>query len=316
MKGFFLSSFLTLSSLVFSTLSLEMSILDSAAYGAENKEKLELMAVPSGPFKYDLDDPYQVDILPSILDEVSGVTEVSPTEVALVQDEKGIIFIFDLRLRKITKEIPFGPDGDYEGVARVDNVIYVLESSGNVYKVGSWKSKPVVKKIELGLPTKDNEGLCYDPVSAKLLIAPKSRWMKEKEKKSLRPLFGFDFKSENIVLNPFIILDTDRIDAFVLGKGEQVPTRISKKGKKIERFVFKPSALTVHPVTHEIFMMSAVGKTLVSFNRQGEVTNHWKLNAEKFLKPEGITFLADSTMVVSNEAAGQKATLMQFKPKQ
>jgi len=78
--------------------------------------------------QYDFDKPSQTIVLPKILEEASGLTDISLTEVALVQDEKGIIFIFDLEKESITKRIPFAGDGDYEGASRVGYVIVVLMS--------------------------------------------------------------------------------------------------------------------------------------------------------------------------------------------
>lgn len=44
---------------------------------------------------YNLNEPSSVITLPQTLHEVSGLTDFSNTEIACVQDEKGIIFIYD-----------------------------------------------------------------------------------------------------------------------------------------------------------------------------------------------------------------------------
>lgn len=265
--------------------------------------------------QYELNSPDQLDILPPILEEASGLTDFSETEVALVQDEKAIVFVFDLKKRKVTQRIEFGKDGDYEGATRVGKAIYVLESNGSLHKIENWDSKPVTKKIALGLPTKDNEGLGFDPVSSRLLIAPKSKWEKGKKKKNLRPVFGFNLQTEKLDPDPVYVLDIDKITNYVRDNQKEMPSKVTKKGKKIERIFFRPASLAIHPNSNEIYVISAVDRTLVSFDRKGEVTNYWKLNDQRFPKPEGITFLPDGTLIISNEAGEQKPTLMQFKPR-
>ena len=47
---------------------------------------------------YDLKSPSKVLILPEILREVSGLTDIDATTIACVQDEKGIIFIGELSI--------------------------------------------------------------------------------------------------------------------------------------------------------------------------------------------------------------------------
>ena len=57
----------------------------------------------------------------SLCSTARGLTDVSASEVALVQDEKGVIFVYDLRKRSVAQEIRFGPSGDYEGLTRCIN---------------------------------------------------------------------------------------------------------------------------------------------------------------------------------------------------
>ena len=47
-------------------------------------------------FNYNIDSPDEKYILPEILQEISDITPVNNEQVACVQDEKGIVFIYDL----------------------------------------------------------------------------------------------------------------------------------------------------------------------------------------------------------------------------
>src|SRR5687767_14523227 len=80
--------------------------------------------------------------MPAVLTEISGITWYAENKIAAVQDESGVIFIYNLLEKKVEKEIPFAGKGDYEGIAMVKNIFYVLRSDGTVIEVSeNGKSK-------------------------------------------------------------------------------------------------------------------------------------------------------------------------------
>jgi uncharacterized protein YjiK len=262
---------------------------------------------------YALDTPDQTHVLPDILMEASGVTDVSSTEVAIVQDELGEIFRYDIDTGEILQRIPFGPPGDYEGITRVNNAMYVLQSNGNLFTIQDWLGTAKASQHRLPLSTADNEGLAFDPVEQSLLVSPKSRWKKGKSGKVERPIFSVDIASGQLSAEPFLVLNTNDLIDFANAHGLDIPRKITKKGEEKIDLAFKPASVAVHPVTHDIFVISAAGNALASFNRKGEVTGLQFLNRERFPKAEGITFLPDASLVIVNEAAGAKPTLQVFK---
>ncbi|MBN2344220.1 MAG: hypothetical protein JXR45_22185 [Deltaproteobacteria bacterium] len=272
--------------------------------------------VPGKIDGYDLNQPTRQMILPHFLMEASGLTDISATEVAVVQDESGSFFVYDLMKQKVTKSVTFGPAGDYEGMTRVKDCIYILKSNGELYKVDHWRSNPTVTSQRLRLSTTDNEGLGWDPGAKKLLIAPKSRWQNGKEFKNLRPVFFL--APENIAVSPEVALtvDVEEILRFAEENGLSLPSSKTKKGKTKVRLHFRPASIAVHPKTGEFFIISAVDRTLASFDRSGKVTGFQHLPASLFRQPEGITFLPDNTMVIINEAAGHQPTILRYEWKQ
>jgi uncharacterized protein YjiK len=262
---------------------------------------------------YAMDSPDHVAVLPDILVEASGVTDVSPTEVAIVQDELGTIFLYDIDAGKVTKKIPFGPPGDYEGITRVDDAMFVLKSNGNLYAVRDWQNAANTSKHVLQLPTMDNEGLAFDPVENTLLVAPKSRWKKGASGKSERPIFAVDIASGHLVPEPVLVLNSDDLITFAKAHNLDIPVKTNKKGEEKADLRFKPASLAVHPVTHEIFVVSAVDGVLASFNRKGAVTGLQFLNKNDLPKAEGLTFLPDASLVIVSEAANDKPRIQVYK---
>src|SRR5690554_4222760 len=83
---------------------------------------------------YNFSTPDDKIILPEILHEVSGITMVDQNTVACVQDELGIVFFYNLEINKIERKIHFAKEGDFEGIAKADNDLYILRSDGQLTK--------------------------------------------------------------------------------------------------------------------------------------------------------------------------------------
>ncbi|RYZ51565.1 MAG: hypothetical protein EOP49_11410, partial [Sphingobacteriales bacterium] len=113
--------------------------------------------------------------LPDILEEVSAIAYLGAGEFACVQDERGIVYVYSTTAGKILHEIPFGPSGDYEGLAVAGQTAYVLRADGQIFEVKNFDSgKPSTTTHKTSLTAKqDTEGMCYDASNNRLLIAIK-----------------------------------------------------------------------------------------------------------------------------------------------
>lgn len=90
---------------------------------------------------YDLTKPNLTLVLPDTLREISGIAELDSSTVACIQDENGILFIYDIVNNRIMKQISFYADGDYEGIARVNKTIYILRSDGTLFEISDYEAK-------------------------------------------------------------------------------------------------------------------------------------------------------------------------------
>ena len=66
--------------------------------------------------------------VPDILREVSGIVYLGNHQFACVQDEAGVIFLYNTQTMNIDRQITFGAAGDYEGIALVGDNAYVVRS--------------------------------------------------------------------------------------------------------------------------------------------------------------------------------------------
>lgn len=261
---------------------------------------------------YKINHPDQTFFLPDTLHEVSGITMISDTEIACIQDENGIVFFYDVEKKKLKRQFRFGPDGDYEGIARVGSDLYVLRSDGVLFEIPNYDSKKTVAKMHVtNIPATDNEGLCFDSENKRLLIGCKSKPGKGPEYKDMRAVYAFDLVTKKTGSQPAYNFSVTDILQFALTNNVPVPYRTKKKGTE-PVLKFATSELAIHPLTRELYLLSAADKMLFIFNPSGNLKHIEPLDKIKFNKPEGITFFENGDMLISNEGQDKRPTLLRF----
>lgn len=272
-------------------------------------------STPARNFYYNLSEPQKMYVLPAELNEISGITVINNESIACIQDEMETIFIYDLKNEEVYGERSFNITGDYEGLAQVGNTMYLLRSDGVLIEHIDYAGSSVkTKEYQLNLPSPDNEGLCYDKKNNRLLIAAKSKTVKDVEDKSIRLVYGFDLKTKTLNTKPVFKLDVNKIEAKAKNLKIPIPTRtIKKTGKEVSSFNFRPSEIAIHPHENTIYILSASDKLLLITDEKGTILNLLSLDATLFNKAEGITFLPAGDMLISNEAQAGKPTLLNFK---
>ncbi len=267
---------------------------------------------------YDLSSPVSRLVLPEILHEVSGLTETGPASFACIQDENGMLFIVDVEKNKIEREIPFGLDGDYEGIARVGKTIFVLRSDGLIYEIPDYLSESRQTIFHAtNIPAANNEGLCYDEKNNRLLIGCKGKVSKEKGEKDRRLIYSFDLHTRKLVREPSFDFNVTDITAFAIKNNVIPATHKNKKGRTVSSTVkFSTSEIAIHPKNKLLYLLSAADHMIMVFDDKGEIKHIQALDPVMFNKPEGITFFPDGDMLITNEGQQGVPTLLRFKYKE
>lgn len=227
---------------------------------------------------YLVDQPELQVTLPQILNEISGLSPSnSPDALFCVQDESGIAFKIDAKTGVVLQEYPFGKPGDYEGIELVNNdSLWILKSSGALFLV-DLKQFPngEVKRINTFLNKEaDVEGLGYHPASHSLLLACKGPTPGLADT-CWRAVYRFDLQLQELIKTPFLVIPES----------------------------FEPSSIATHPLTNEIYILSATAKGLLVFSRDGQqIVERIKLPKSLFPQAEGLLFTPDGTMYISSEA--------------
>lgn len=251
---------------------------------------------------YNISSPELSIYLPAILHEVSGIVLVDSSTLACIQDENGIVFFYDLEMKKITKQIHFGPDGDYEGIALAADTLYVLRSDGLVYGIEDFRSENFkVVSYLTEIPSKDNEGMCYDSQNRRLLIACKEKTGKGDLSKDERYVFGFDLATGKLSRDPVYSFDIKEMAEFAAANNIPLPMRGKKKGPPGPYLNFHSSAIGIHPLTNMLYILSSDDFLLLVFDRDGKINTMIMLNRGLFNQSEGIAFRNNGDMIISNE---------------
>lgn len=263
---------------------------------------------------YDLSRPDEYHILPDILHEVSGLTYLGSNSFACIQDENGILFIYDAALNKITKQFHFSVDGDYEGITRVGKTIYVLRSDGVLFEISDYTTPAFRLNIYYtGIPSWNNEGICYDADNKRLLIACKGRTAKGSEFKEVREIYGFDLATKTLSGHPVFEFDINEIKKFAVSNKIKLPLIKAGKGKPQEPLLrFETSDLCLHPVTKKLFIIAKSDNKLLIFNMKGTIENIGLLDPDLFPSAEGISFFDNGDMMITNEGKNKSATMLRF----
>ncbi len=266
---------------------------------------------------YDLSKPDKSFVLPDILREVSGLTDIDNNTFACIQDEEGILFIYDIHKNDIQKQYNFHVEGDYEGITRVGSSMYILRSDGMLFEIANYQSANFkLNRYQTGIPANNNEGLCYDPDNNRLLIASKGKVAKGPQYKDKRVIYGFDLKTKKLTKDPVFDFDLQAIKQYATDNKIDIPVKTEKKGNTKEPFIkFMTSAIAVHPVSKKLYLLSASDHLFFIFSMNGTIEHMEKLNSAIFNKAEGITFLDNGDMLITNEGQNGKPTLLRFNSK-
>lgn len=226
--------------------------------------------------------------LPDVLREVSAIEYLGGNSIACIQDEDGIIFIYDLQSSKITAQIDFHGGGDYEGLASKGRDAYILRSDGAIFEVQNFQGgNPKVKEHKTSLTSNsqiDLEGLCLDEKNNRLLIAAKHN---PEESGSKKNVFAFDLQKEEVAKEP----------VFELAMEDPAFEKI--EGKQENKF--SPSEIEIHPASGKYYFLDGRSPKLLIADPETGVQKLYMLNEEEFRQPEGLTFKPDGTLYISNE---------------
>ncbi|MGV3686191.1 MAG: SdiA-regulated domain-containing protein [Daejeonella sp.] len=241
--------------------------------------------------------------LPLELAEISGITFLNDSVLVAIQDERGMLYYYNIAQGKIIKKQSFAGQGDYEDLVKVGNDVYVINSEGIISQIKDFESSnPVLKTFTTPLG-KDNdiEGLGYDSKTNRLLIAPKEYGI-TKDKTS-KHIYGFDLATMTFQKKPVYTLKLSEIEKQFEGDALEESSKkfLKALGNENMNKVFRSSAITVNEKVGDIYILSSINGLIVILSPEGTIKRIIQLNGPEYKQPEGMAFSPNGKLYVSNE---------------
>ena len=231
---------------------------------------------------YNFSQPYLIN-LPAVLDEISGIAYYPrDTSVFAIIDEEGLLFKIPLNDAINFQQWGFGKANDYEDIILKDSTFYILVSNGGVRSLKFNGKDIITEKYEFVLGTKKSknefESMYVD--SGNIIILCKEC---DGDKKIKTSRFSFDVKAGQYQ--------------------EMEPLHNAEIAKLIDddKIALRASAAAINPINRELYVVSAINKTMYIFDSIGNPKEFYELNPKLYKQPEGIAFTPEGDLIISNE---------------
>ena len=232
-------------------------------------------------------------ILPRDLDEISGIALTSDGRLLAQGDERGQISEIDYRRGTIVKQFAVGHPtlkGDFEGIAVVNDVVFLLESNGTLYEFREGANGEHVDytthDTRLGKEC-EFEGLAYDSTLGSLLLACKHVGAKH-------------LRDHMVIYRWKIAGGSDRLTRLTVPLERILPAIGEKE--------LHPSDITIDPVTGTYLLIASIEKSMVEITPDGRVVFARKLPGDHE-QPESVAITRDSILIIGDEAKGRPAVI-------
>lgn len=235
--------------------------------------------------------------LPGRLYEISGLAMTLDNRLMAHNDEKAVIHEIDYQNGAIVKafqlaDIKNPENDDFEGIATVNDQVYLVTSSGRIYEGSRGaEGKSVLYNIYATGVGRDYEieGLAYNASQRVLLLMCKDA--RRADLKEQLVIYHWSIDEKQLVEDAHIVIPVIEFTRHIEGKE------------------FQPSGIERHPVSGNYFVIAARQGAIAEVTPRGQVVAVKPFPAQRHRQPEGITFAADGTLIIADEGSGKKARL-------
>lgn len=237
---------------------------------------------------YNFLSPDKVYEMPEVLKEISGISFVKESTLYCVQDELGIVFEYHTEKEELTGMRRFTDVGDFEDISISNDLVYTLRSDGTLFYFKHQDYSGKVEQKVIPINSLNFEGLYYHSPEKLFYIASKEPLINGHSKE--RNIYRFSLKNST---SPQLALSIklDEISKMVQEKFPELKTN---------NLQFNPSAISIHPQTGEMYVLSASDR-LVAVYKDQMLIEVYPLPAEIYYKPEGLDFADNGDLYIASE---------------
>lgn len=267
---------------------------------------------------YQLNAPAKTFKLEKKLREISGLACYKDEFLCAVQDEQGNLYQLSKKNGAVKHKVDFSADGDYEGLACYQDRLFALRADGVLFELEDWedekKAQTRVINTNLG-EINDTEGVAYDPRTQQLWIACKGSAQIGQSVHQERGVYAYDLALDSFYTTPVFTISRKQVYRYIKQHLKTSPhysfyKKLFKKAKP--DLPLQPSAIAIHPITEDIYLLCAVGNSLIVLRRDFSIRHLYYLSSKLFEQPEGMTFDSKGNLYISSEGVKKKARIHYF----
>jgi hypothetical protein len=239
---------------------------------------------------YDLDEDHAVQRkLPKHLEEVSGLAMTSDHRLLAHNDETGLISEVDAATGDVRSTFAIVEGGqpiaaDFEGIAVLDDRVYLATSDGVIYECpeGTDGQSVACEKFETGV------GAEYELESLGGVAGRRELVLVSKNPRS-------------DALAGLVCIDRWSTEQKQLVVGGRVTVPFAELTGQLDEDTFQPSGVEVDAATGNYLILAARQRSLAEVTPQGRVLAVATLPKRLHWQPEGIAFGADGSLLIADE---------------
>jgi uncharacterized protein YjiK len=231
--------------------------------------------------------------LPDKLREISGLALTSDGRLLAVTDETAIVYELDFETGKLVKAFAFGEpvvNGDFEGIAVLDDMVWLMTSDGQLYQASEGDDGQQLDYRHYDTNLEDDcefEGLAEIPQRQSLALLCKN----PNKGKKLRL---YEWRAENDGL--------ERTSDFTLPEKAMASAVDEKR--------VNPSGITLDPETGNWIVIAARQHAVFELNVEGALIDViLRLDPDRHQQAEGIAITGDGRLIIADEAGKGRARL-------
>ncbi|HEU4698265.1 MAG TPA: hypothetical protein VFS40_03740 [Gemmatimonadales bacterium] len=294
---------------------IETALADTAAPGAVVADQDTALRSTAGTgvlIRFNLKGaPTRQVELPPALDEISGIAFDARGRLFAHGDETGTIWRLDpatgrvLARFALTDETGDGKGAgkgavhaDFEDIQVVGDRIWLVTSDGVLYETreGADGERVPFTRYDTGLGKRcEVEGLTFDASTDALLLLCKHARTKAWDREVI--VLGFPLDRKQLEATPRIAVPFARLAPLT---GEKA---------------FHGSAFVRAPRSGNLVLIAGPQRAYAEVSSTGQVLGGGQLDRKYHRQPEGIAFAPDGSLLISDEAAGKRATVAAYTAK-
>jgi len=238
--------------------------------------------------------------LPDKLNEISGLAITPSGRLLAVDDEVAIVYELDYTDGEIVKAFAFGKPvvkGDFEGIAVVEDLVYLTTSKGRVYVAaeGADGQRVTFDKFDTELGKYcEIEGLVQSVDNTHLYFLCKE--MKKKYRATGLKLFAWNIAARKISHDESITL----------------PEREIMQQMRVDRLT--PTGVTIDKVSGNRIIVASRQRILVEISAEGDLIDarHIPLGT-RHRQAEGIELAKDGKLLIADEGGTHRGRLAVYR---